>query len=55
MVVELLGRNELVKDYSGKEISERITLYIYIKYYTVILILISMVFMVNLEVYNSLE
>lgn len=29
MVVELLGRNELVKDYSGKEISERITLYIY--------------------------
>lgn len=54
MVVELLGRNELVKDYSGKEISERITLYIY-KILYIILILIGMVFMVNLEVYNSLE
>lgn len=42
-MVKLLGRNELVKDYGSREISERITyIYIYImyiKYYTVILIL----------------
>lgn len=39
-MVKLLGRNELVKDYGSREISERITyIYMYIKYYTVILIL----------------
>lgn len=32
-MVELLGRNELVKDYSDREISERITLYIYVCMY----------------------
>lgn len=36
MMVELLGRNELVKDYSDREISERITLYICMYVYKIL-------------------